>query len=81
MHLTRIYCRRKRDGVLFRFNSRESMLRYTRDNGEGRRTMPVIDRTEFIRYRNQRYQNPMWIRSTMYVGMAMMREGDGGLQV
>ena len=74
MCLTRIYCRRKRDGRLFRFNSTASMLAYSRANHENRRTLPVIDRSEFIAYRDRSYDSPTWIRSTQYEGMAMLSD-------
>ena len=74
MCLTRIYCRRKRDGVLFRFNSKNVMKEYSRKNHECKRTMPIIDRSEFIRFRDARYENPTWIKSQQFDGMAMLSE-------
>lgn len=73
MCLTRIYCLRKRDGVLFRFNSKSSMVAYSRDNHETPNTLPMISRTEFIS-RKRKYSMPRWIHSTKHDGMAMLGE-------
>ena len=73
MCLTRIYCVRRRDNVLFRFNSKATMVAYSRENHETPKTMPMIDRTEFIRRKN-RYASPTWVRSTRHDGMAMLTE-------
>lgn len=75
MCLTRIYCKRKRDGVLFRFNSMRVMREYSRANNECKKSLPVIDRAEFMRLRDRRYENPTWIKSKQFNGMAMMRDG------
>ena len=73
MCLTRIYCRRRRDGVLVRFNSRAAMVTYSKANHEGKRSLPVIDRSEFIQAK-KRYENPTWVHSTQYTGLAMLNE-------
>jgi hypothetical protein len=73
MCLTRIYCRRRRDGVLMRFNSKAVMLEYSKANHEGKKTLPVIERSEFIAEKN-RYENPTWIHSCQFNGMAMLTE-------
>lgn len=73
MCLTRIYCLRKRDGVMFRFNSKAAMLAYSRDNRETPHTLPMISRDEFIR-RKRTLSTPRWIHSTRYAGMAMLGE-------
>lgn len=50
------------------------MLAYSRANHENKRTLPVIDRSEFIAYRDRSYDSPTWIRSTQYEGMAMLSD-------
>lgn len=76
--LIRIYCRRKRDGVWLRFNSRHAMLAYSRANNENRRSLPVEDRSKFIEDK-KRYENPQWIRSCKFEGMAMLTDARGGV--
>ena len=50
------------------------MKEYSRKNHECKRTMPIIDRSEFIRFRDARYENPTWIKSQQFEGMAMLSE-------
>ena len=75
MCLTRIYCVRTRDGVLFRFSDKAGVVAYSRANHETPRSLPIIDRTEFIRRRNSKYDNPIWIHSKIYRGMSILKEG------
>ena len=74
MCLTRIYCLRKRDSVIFRFKSRGTMVAYTRENHETPKTLPMIDRAEFIRRKNG-YTAPEWVHSKRHRGMSILKEG------
>ena len=75
--LVRIYCRR-RDGVWFRFNSLHALRSYSRANHESKRTLPIKDRSEFIVAKN-RYENPRWIHSCQYEGMAILTDAKEGV--
>ena len=73
MCLTRIYCRRRRDGVWLRFNSKAVLLDYSRAHHENKKSLPVMERSEFIADK-KRYENPTWVRSCQFAGMAMLTE-------
>lgn len=75
MCLTRIYVRRKRDGRIMRFNSASLLRRYRRDEHLSKRTLPEITRDEFRLFKGQTYENPTWVLSTRYEGMALLAEG------
>ena len=74
MCLTRIYVRRKRDGRLMRFNSVAALRNYRKNEHENRRTLPTITREEFISIKNRRYEQPTWIKSVIYDGMALLAD-------
>lgn len=69
----RVYARRRRDGRLFRFDSRWDMVSYSRREHESKRSLPIITRSELIAYKRS-YSDPRWLKSSMDEGTAMLVE-------
>lgn len=69
----RVYARRRRDGRLFRFDSRRDMVSYSRREHESKRSLPIITRSELIAYKRS-YSDPRWLKSIMDEGTAMLVE-------
>jgi hypothetical protein len=57
-----------------RFNSASLLRRYRRDEHLSKRALPEITRDEFRVFRGQTYENPTWVLSTRYEGMALLAE-------
>ena len=77
MCLTRIYCLRTRDGVIFRFKSWAAMIAYSRENHETPKTLPIISRTEFIKWKRKKKNKQVeltWVDSIRIPGMSILRE-------
>ena len=74
MCLDRIYVRRRRDGRLLRFKSMRALRVYCKSEHMGKKGMPIITRTQFIGYKNAGYDDPRWITSKIYDGMAILVE-------
>lgn len=89
MCVTRIYCLRGRDGIAFRFKSRKAMVAYTRENHETPKTLPMISRTEFIKWKRRKEKEIerrkkkdgksertelTWVDSVIIPGMSILRE-------